>query len=271
MLPLAAVLCSSALAFHLAPATTPAVRSTLHRGASTRMLIETGVLDAIMPGYQAPVLPPEFAELAQPPSAEHHARFSDTLMDAVGLYVIISGGSTFWPRIKAKLTGEDPVVSEEAINKYLNSLPISSFGWHQPTRARRYRCTSRSSPRRTRLVCTRGAGPSSARASRPHLRRRRGERGLHQALRREVFIGFSKRHAACLLEDLPSAAERLRRRCHAQGEPGRRPLTALHCRFSVHVAGERRVSVGACASRRAASSFKDAQPDARQERDAPGA
>ena len=131
MLPLAAVLCSSALAFHLAPATTPAVRSTLHRGASNRMLIETGVLDAIMPGYQAPVLPPEFAELAQPPQAEHHARFSDTLMNAVGVYIIISGGSTFWPRIKAKFTGEDPVVSEEAINKYLNSLPISSFGWHQ--------------------------------------------------------------------------------------------------------------------------------------------
>ena len=104
-----------------------------HRAIHSITMIDASfVADAMMMDPQALGLQalPEFADLARAAPAEHHARFSDIMMQAVGTYILISGGSTFWPRIKAKITGIEPQVSEEAIMKYLDSLPTSTFAWH---------------------------------------------------------------------------------------------------------------------------------------------
>jgi len=75
-------------------------------------------------------LPPEFAELARSPPSSGKP-FSFYLMCATSVYILASAVTTFAPRVKAKITGEDVQVSAGTIAAYLQDVPSSQFGWHQ--------------------------------------------------------------------------------------------------------------------------------------------
>lgn len=67
-------------------------------------------------------LPPEFAELVQPPPP----KFSHYLMNAVGLYTIFTAVTTFGPRIAKIARGIDPDALSSSL---LAGAPTSNFGW----------------------------------------------------------------------------------------------------------------------------------------------
>ena len=71
-------------------------------------------------------MPPcaQFAELARTPTKP---AFSSYLMNSVGLYIVLSGACTFWPRVKAVMKGE---ADEETLVEQLKHAPVSTFTWH---------------------------------------------------------------------------------------------------------------------------------------------
>lgn len=69
------------------------------------------------------------ADLFTSAPAGHH-KFSDMMMMATGVYIMISGASSFIPRIASKLMGTEAQDAAARLSKWLAQCPESSFGWH---------------------------------------------------------------------------------------------------------------------------------------------
>jgi len=84
--------------------------------------------------FSAPstILPAEFAEFGRASAASSSSpKFSHLFMNAVGAYVLLSGGMTLLPVLREKMFGIDVEAKAARIAKYLEAAPESNFGWHR--------------------------------------------------------------------------------------------------------------------------------------------
>ena len=82
--------------------------------------------------FAATAIPADFLPAGTAPTH----KFSDTLMSAVGMYVLLNAGISFLPLIKRRVTLSDGERERAQLEAIQASIQESSFGWHQAECAR---------------------------------------------------------------------------------------------------------------------------------------
>jgi len=93
-------------------------------------VLATAELTELFPSgvhFAASAIPADFLPAGTAPTH----KFSDTLMSAVGMYVLLNAGISFLPLIKRRITLSDGERERAQLEAIQASIQESSFGWHQ--------------------------------------------------------------------------------------------------------------------------------------------